>query len=91
MGREITDLDHMMKTLSAASTDPNGVSVGEFAKAIQSLQAELTMLEKEVDRLGGTVGVAFGARDDDSDDGADHMMEATTAAVSSSQAAATKP
>lgn len=60
MGTEITDLEEMMQTLAAASTDPNSVTVGDFAKAVQSLQAELKMLETEVNRLGTTVGDAFG-------------------------------
>ena len=59
MGTDVTDFDQMMKTLSQASTDPNAVSVGDFAKAVQSLQAELKMLEAEVNRLGGTVEAAF--------------------------------
>lgn len=59
MGTEITDLEEMMQTLAAASTDPNSVTVGDFAKAVQSLQAELQMLESEVSRLGATVGDAF--------------------------------
>ena len=59
MGTDVTDFDQMMKTLAQASTDPNAVSVGDFAKAVQSLQAELKMLEAEVDRLGGTVETAF--------------------------------
>ena len=63
MGTEITDLEQMMQTLSAASTDPNAVSVGDFAKAVQSLQAELKMLETEVDRLGTTVGAVYEAGD----------------------------
>ena len=48
MGTEITDLDQMMKTLAAASQNPDAVTVGDFAKAVQSLQAELKMLETEV-------------------------------------------
>lgn len=60
MGKEITDLQQMMQTLATASTDPNAVSVGDFAKAVQSLQAELKMLETEVGRLTGTVSSAFG-------------------------------
>lgn len=59
MGAEITDLEQMMQTLAAASTDPDAVSVGDFAKAVQSLQAELKMLETEVDRLGSTVGAVY--------------------------------
>ena len=59
MGTEITDLQEMMQTLAAASTDPNSVTVGDFAKAVQSLQAELKMLESEVNRLGTTVTDAF--------------------------------
>lgn len=60
MTTEVNDLDQMMKTLAEASKDPNAVSVGDFAKAVQSLQAELKMLESEVSRLGSTVGSAFG-------------------------------
>jgi outer membrane murein-binding lipoprotein Lpp len=56
---KVTDLEQMMETLAQASKDPNAVSVGDFAKAVQSLQAELKMLESEVDRLGNTVGAAF--------------------------------
>ena len=59
MGTEITDLEQMMQTLAEASTDPQSVSVGEFAKAVQSLQAELKMLETEVGRLGGSVDNVF--------------------------------
>ena len=59
MGTEITDLEQMMQTLAEASTDPQSVSVGEFAKAVQSLQAELKMLETEVSRLGGSVDNVF--------------------------------
>jgi outer membrane murein-binding lipoprotein Lpp len=56
---KVTDLEQMMETLAQASKDPNAVSVGDFAKAVQSLQAELKMLESEVDRLGSAVGAAF--------------------------------
>jgi hypothetical protein len=59
MGTQTTDLDQMMRTLAEASKDPNAVTVGEFAKAIEYLQAELRMLESEVDKLGGTIGKAF--------------------------------
>ncbi|MBU2532577.1 MAG: hypothetical protein KKB37_07545 [Alphaproteobacteria bacterium] len=64
MATQTTDLDEMMKTLSAASTDPNSVSVGEFARAVQGLQAELKMLESEVERLGNAVGSAYGSLDE---------------------------
>ncbi len=59
MSKEITDLQQMMQTLATASTDPNAVSVGDFAKAVQSLQAELKMLEAEVSRLGSSVDNVF--------------------------------
>lgn len=59
MAAEITDLEQMMKTLEQASTDPKAVSVGDFAKAVQSLQAELKMLESEVSKLSGAVDTAF--------------------------------
>ena len=59
MGIDVSDFDQMMKTLAEASSDPNAVSVGDFAKAVQSLQAELKMLEAEVSRLGSTVNTAF--------------------------------
>jgi len=64
MSTNIVDLDHMMETLAQASKDPNGVTVGDFAKAVQSLQAELKMLESEVDRLGGAVDAAFASNTD---------------------------
>lgn len=84
MGTEITDLEEMMQTLAAASTDPNSVTVGDFAKAVQSLQAELQMLETEVSRLGATVGDAFG---DPSTPGA----TVTEPVEMTDQAATTKP
>jgi len=59
MSTEITDLQQMMQTLATASTDPNAVSVGDFAKAVQSLQAELKMLAAEVGRLGKRVENVF--------------------------------
>lgn len=59
MATEVTDFEQMMKTLAKASSDPHAVTVGDFAKAIQSLQAELKMLETEVSRLGSTVNTAF--------------------------------
>ncbi len=73
MASKITDLDEMMKTLARVSTDPQSVSVGEFAKAVQSLQAELEMLESEVDRLGSTVGAAFEPTDTDAASSNDDM------------------
>ena len=85
MGTEITDLQQMMQTLATASTDPNSVSVGDFAKAVQSLQAELKMLETEVSRLGDSVGNVF--------NDAAPSTHATVAdqADTADQAAATKP
>lgn len=61
MAAKTTDLNELMKTLARASKDPEAVTVGEFAKAVQALQTELHMLESEVQRLTGTVGSAFGA------------------------------
>ncbi len=86
MGTEITDLDQMMQTLAAASTDPNAVSVGDFAKAVQSLQAELKMLETEVDRLGTTVGAVYEIGSDQATDAA-----VPPAADTGDQVTATKP
>ena len=86
MGTEITDLQQMMQTLATASTDPNSVSVGDFAKAVQSLQAELKMLETEVSRLGDSVDNVF-------NDAAAPSTHATVAdqADTADQAVATKP
>jgi hypothetical protein len=86
MSTEITDLEQMMQTLAAASTEPNAVSVGDFAKAVQSLQAELKMLETEVDRLGTTVGAVYKAGHDETADVA--VLHAEDAG---DQAAAIKP
>ncbi len=87
MGTEVTDLEQMMQTLADASTDPQSVSVGEFAKAVQSLQAELKMLETEVSRLGGSVDNVF--------NGSSAMPEAPAAVADPAdavdQAVATKP
>ena len=87
MGTEVTDLEQMMQTLAEASTDPQSVSVGEFAKAVQSLQAELKMLETEVSRLGGSVDNVFNRSS---------VMPGTPAAVAepadaADHAVATKP
>ena len=87
MGTEITDLEQMMQTLAEASTDPQSVSVGEFAKAVQSLQAELKMLETEVSRLGGSVDNVFNASDGMPGSPAAVAEQAETA----DQLAATKP
>ena len=59
MGTQVRDLEQMMRTLAEASNDPNSVTVGDFANAVECLQAELKMLESEVDKLGGTVIKAF--------------------------------
>ena len=83
MGTKVTDFEQMMKTLATASTDPNAVSVGDFAKAVQSLQAELQMLEAEVNRLGGTVDKAFHG-------GTDAISEAPLQRAETTQVAATK-
>jgi len=65
MGTHTSDLEQMMRTLAAASKDPHAITVGQFAKAVECLQAELQMLESEVDKLGGTLDKAF-APDTDS-------------------------
>lgn len=86
MDTEITDLEQMMQTLATASTDPDAVSVGDFAKAVQSLQAELKMLEAEVDRLGSTVGAAYETQKDDAAD-----LAVPPSIEAGDQSAATKP
>jgi hypothetical protein len=77
MGTQVTDLEQMMRTLAEASKDPNAVTVGDFVKAVECLQAELKMLESEVDKLGGTVSKAFGP-DTTDDVTASTKSEATT-------------
>jgi len=86
MSKEITDLQQMMQTLATASTDPSAVSVGEFAKAVQSLQAELKMLEAEVNRLGSSVDNVF----KEAPVAAAHEAN-TEQAIAGSQVAASKP
>ncbi len=56
------DFDAMIETIRKTANDPDSVTVGAFANAVERMQAELRMIERQVDRLGETVDTAFGAQ-----------------------------
>ena len=56
------DFDTMVETIRKTASDPDSVTVGAFASAVARIQAELRMIERQVDRLGETVDTAFGAQ-----------------------------
>ncbi len=59
MTKKSADLAELIGTLETAATKPGAVKVGDFATAVQTLQAELRMLEGEVNRLSNVVAKGF--------------------------------
>ena len=53
------DFDRMIETIRQTASRPDDVTVGAFADAVQRLQAELAMLEGQVERIGAAVDKAF--------------------------------
>jgi len=53
------DFDAMIETIRKTASDPDCVTVGAFATAVEKLRAELIMLESQVERIGAAVDKAF--------------------------------
>ena len=78
----------MIEAIRQSAADPDNVTVGAFAEAIQKMQAELKLIEGQIDRLAGSVS---GALDDDGEAGADETTPPTRPSDSADQSAANKP
>ena len=78
----------MIEAIRQTATDPDNVTVGAFAEAVQKIQAELKLIEGQIDRLAGSVS---GALDDDGETGSDETTPPTRSADTADQSAANKP
>ena len=78
----------MIEAIRQTATDPDNVTVGAFAEAVQKIQAELKLIEGQIDRLAGSVS---GALDDDSETGSDETTPPTRSTDTADQSAANKP
>ncbi len=78
----------MIEAIRQTATDPDNVTVGAFAEAVQKIQAELKLIEGQIDRLAGSVS---GALDDDRETGTDETTPPTRSTDTADQSAANKP
>jgi hypothetical protein len=78
----------MIEAIRQSATDPDNVTVGAFAEAVQKIQAELKLIEGQIDRLAGSVS---GALDDDGETGPDKTTPPTRSTDTAGQSAANKP
>ena len=78
----------MIEAIRQTATDPDNVTVGAFAEAVQKIQAELKLIEGQIDRLAGSVS---GALDDDGEAGSDETTPPTRSTDTADQSAANKP
>jgi hypothetical protein len=80
----------MIEAIRQSAVDPNDVTVGAFAEAVQKIQAELKLIEGQIERLACSVS---GALDDDGDGeaGSDDTTPPTRSTDIVDQSAANKP
>ena len=78
----------MIEAIRQTATDPDNVTVGAFAEAVQKIQAELKLIEGQIDRLAGSVS---GALDDDGKTGSDETTPPARSTDTAGQSAANKP
>ena len=78
----------MIEAIRQTATDPDNVTVGAFAEAVQKIQAELQLIEGQIDRLAGSVS---GTLDDDGETGSGETTPPTRSTDAADQSAATKP
>jgi hypothetical protein len=79
----------MIEAIQQSAADPDNVTVGAFADAIQKIHAELKLIEGQIDRLAGSIS---GALDDDGGEtGSDDATPPTRSTDTADQSAANKP
>ena len=88
MAKNNDKFNAMIEAIRQTATDPDNVTVGAFAEAVQKIQAELKLIEGQIDRLAGSVS---GALDDDSETGSDETTPPTRSTDTADQSAANKP
>jgi hypothetical protein len=88
MAEHCDKFDAMIETVRQTANDPDTVTVGAFAEAVQKIQAELKLIEGQIDRLAGSIS---GALDDDGETGSDETTPPTRSTDTADQSAANKP
>ena len=88
MAEQCDKFDAMIEAIRQSAVDPNDVTVGAFAEAVQKIQAELKLIEGQIERLACSVS---GALDDDREAGSDDTTPPTRSTDTVDQSAANKP